>query len=65
MLITELVTTRKRYLTGKHIDEKTGLDIDLLTEILGDLDRFVNQTTNILETSEAPIDDLTTQDIER
>ncbi|MGQ9616601.1 MAG: tetratricopeptide repeat protein [Spirochaetota bacterium] len=50
---------------SKNIDENTGLDIDLLTEILGDLDRFVNQTTNILETSEAPIDDLTTQDIER
>jgi len=51
--------------SSKKIDEKTGLDIDLLGEVLSDLDKFVNQTTNILETSEAPIDDLTTQEIER
>lgn len=49
----------------KNIDEKTGLDRDLLSEVLGDLNRIVNRTTNVLETSEAPIDDLTTQEIER
>jgi len=49
----------------KEIDKKTGLDLDLLTEIISDLNSMVNKTENVLENSEKPIDDLSSEDIER
>jgi tetratricopeptide (TPR) repeat protein len=48
-----------------NIDEKTGLDIDLLNEVLSDLNQFVNRTENIMEVSEEPVDDLSIEEIER
>jgi len=48
-----------------NIDEKTGLDLDLLNELLSDLDDLVNNTENIMEMSENPVDDLSVEDIER
>jgi tetratricopeptide (TPR) repeat protein len=47
------------------IDEKTGLDVDLLGDVMTDLEELINKTENIMETSEKPIDDLTSEDIER
>jgi len=49
----------------KNVDEKTGLDRDLLNDVLSNLDKLVNSTENILETSEKPVDDLSVEDIER
>ncbi len=47
------------------IDEKTGLDIDLLSDVMSDLEKLINQTENVMEISEKPIDDLSIEDIER
>jgi tetratricopeptide (TPR) repeat protein len=47
------------------IDEKTGLDEDLLNDVLKDLNGLINKTKNVLETSEKPIDDLSSEEIER
>lgn len=49
----------------KQIDEKTGLDIDLFNETLRELDRLVQSTENVLEQSEKPVDDLSSEEIER
>ena len=49
----------------RNIDEKTGLDLELLNEVMGDLDKMVNNTENIMEKSEKPVDDLTIEEIER
>jgi len=51
--------------SDKNADEKTGIDSDLLKDLLSDLDKLVNSTENILETSEKPVDDLSVEDIER
>jgi len=51
--------------SDKNVDEKTGLDRDLLNDVLSDLDKLVNSTENILETSEKPVDDLSVEGIER
>jgi tetratricopeptide (TPR) repeat protein len=48
-----------------NINGATGLDMDLLNEVIGDLEELVNQTENVMEISEQPIDDLTSEDIER
>ena len=50
---------------SSNIDETTGLDADLMNEVMGDLDRLVNSTENIMEVSEKPVDDLSIEDIER
>jgi tetratricopeptide (TPR) repeat protein len=50
---------------SSNIDEETGLDIDLLNEVLSDLNQFVNRTQNIMEVSEQPVDDLSIEEIER
>jgi len=42
-----------------------GLDEDLLGDVLGDLEDLINRTENIMEMSEKPIDDLSSEDIER
>ena len=47
------------------VNEKTGLDKELLEDVLADLNGLINQTTNVLEISEEPIDDLTSEEIER
>jgi tetratricopeptide (TPR) repeat protein len=49
----------------ENVDEATGLDLDLLDEVMSDLDRLTNSTENILEVSEKPVDDLSIEDIER
>ncbi len=49
----------------RNIDEKTGLDLDLLNEVIGDLGSMVNNTANIMEQSEKAVDDLTIEGIER
>ncbi len=49
----------------KEINEKTGLDKDLMDEVMGELDKLINRTENVLETSEEAIDDLSIQEIER
>jgi len=49
----------------KNADKKTGIDSDLLKDVLSDLDKLVNSTENIMETSEKPVDDLSVEDIER
>ncbi|UCB44516.1 MAG: tetratricopeptide repeat protein [Spirochaetota bacterium] len=46
-------------------DKETGLDEDLLEDVLKDLNGLLNRTRNVLETSEKPIDDLTSEGIER
>ncbi len=51
--------------SDKNVDEKTGIDPDLLNDVLSDLDKLVNSTENILETSEKPVDDLSVEGIER
>ena len=43
----------------------TGLDSDLLGDVLEDLEGLINRTENLLETSEKPIDDLSSEEIER
>jgi tetratricopeptide (TPR) repeat protein len=48
-----------------NVDETTGLDVDLLNEVMSDLDRLTNSTENIMEMSEKPVDDLSIEDIER
>jgi len=55
----------KPKLPEKEIDKKTGLDLDLLNEIIGDLESVIDSTENVLENSEKPIDDLSSEDIER
>lgn len=55
----------KPVLEKKAVDQKTGLDVDLLNEVIGDLDKMINGTKNIMETSEKPVDDLTIQEIEK
>jgi len=48
------------------INEKTGLlDEDLLGDILSDLEELIKRTENVMEISEAPIDDLSSEEIER
>jgi tetratricopeptide (TPR) repeat protein len=51
--------------TPSNVDETTGLDVDLLNEVMSDLDRLTNSTENIMEMSEKPVDDLSIEDIER
>ena len=46
-------------------DETTGLDADLMNEVMSDLDRLTNSTENVMEMSEKPVDDLSIEDIER
>jgi len=48
-----------------NVDETTGLDADLLSEVMSDLDRLTNSTENVMEMSEKPVDDLSIEDIER
>ena len=56
----------ERSTKGKEgIDEETGLDEALLEDVLKDLNGLINRTKNVLETSEKPIDDLTSEEIER
>ncbi len=50
---------------SSNIDEETGLDTDLLNEVISDLNQFVNRTQNIMEVSEEPEDDLSIEEIER
>lgn len=40
-------------------------DIDLLSDVMNDLEKLINQTENVMEISEKPIDDLSSEDIER
>ncbi len=40
-------------------------DEDLLGDVLSDLEELISRTENVMELSEAPIDDLTSEDIER
>jgi len=47
------------------IDRATGLDSDLLGDVLEDLEGLINRTENLLETSEKAIDDLSSEEIER
>lgn len=47
------------------IDSETGLDTDLLGDVLKDLEGLINRTENVLETSEEAVDDLTREEIER
>ena len=49
----------------KGVDSATGLETDLLSDVLEDLEGLINRTENLLETSEKPVDDLTSEDIER
>ena len=49
----------------KGIDSKTGLETDLLGDVLKDLEGLINRTENVLETSEDAVDDLTREEIER
>jgi len=51
--------------TPSNIDETTGLDQDLMDEVMSDLDRLLNSTENIMEKSEKPVDDLSIEGIER
>jgi tetratricopeptide (TPR) repeat protein len=48
-----------------NVDEATGLDVDLLNEVMSDLDRLTNSTENVMELSEKPVDDLSIEEIER
>jgi tetratricopeptide (TPR) repeat protein len=48
-----------------NINGATGLDMDLLNDVLSDLEEIANQTENVMEISEKPIDDLTSEEIER
>jgi len=41
------------------------LDEELLSDVLGDLEDLINRTENVMEMSEEPIDDLSSEDIER
>jgi tetratricopeptide (TPR) repeat protein len=45
--------------------DKNELDTALMDEVLGDLEELINRTENVMETSEAPIDDLSKEEIER
>ena len=45
--------------------DKNELDAALMDEVLGDLEELINRTENVMETSEAPIDDLSQEEIER
>jgi len=47
------------------LDEKTGLDIDLLSEVLGDLEEIINETENVLESSAKPQDDLSIEELDK
>ncbi|RKX91595.1 MAG: hypothetical protein DRP84_11360, partial [Spirochaetes bacterium] len=38
---------------------------NLLNDIMGDLNQIIKQTENVMETSEEPINDLSSEDIER
>jgi len=51
--------------TDDNINGATGLDMDLLNDVLSDLEEIANQTENVMEVSEKPIDDLTSEGIER
>jgi tetratricopeptide (TPR) repeat protein len=59
------------YLKGELVaaaDEQTAqrkLEEDLLSEVLSDLEELINRTENVMESSEAPIDDLRSEEIER
>jgi tetratricopeptide (TPR) repeat protein len=46
-------------------EEKKGIDEELLSDVLSDLEELINRTENVMETSEAPIDDLRSEEIER
>lgn len=45
--------------------DKEELEKALLADVLSDLEELINRTENVMETSEAPIDDLTKEEIER
>jgi tetratricopeptide (TPR) repeat protein len=49
----------------RGIDAETGLDVDLLGDVLEDLEGLINRTENLLETSEKAVDDLSIEEIER
>jgi len=46
-------------------DEKTGLEPDLLKDVMSDLEKIINRTENVLEKSARPQDDLSMEEIER
>ena len=47
-------------------DSETGdINEDLLDDVLSDLEELISRTENVMEVSEAPIDDLTSEGIER
>jgi hypothetical protein len=49
-------------LTGSKDKE---FDEDLMNDVLGDLEDLINRTENVMEMSEKPIDDLSSEGIER
>ncbi len=51
--------------TEDNVNGATGLDLDLLNDVLSNLEEIINQTENVMEISEKPIDDLTSEEIER
>ncbi|KPJ88479.1 MAG: hypothetical protein AMS17_05290 [Spirochaetes bacterium DG_61] len=59
------------YLKGELVaatDSQTAqpeLEEELLSEVLSDLEELISRTENVMETSEAPIDDLRSEEIER
>lgn len=46
-------------------DTSTELEEDLLKDVISDLEELINRTENVMEMSEAPVDDLTSEEIER
>jgi tetratricopeptide (TPR) repeat protein len=55
----------RRSAEQQGIDAETGLDVDLLGDVLEDLEGLINRTENLLEMSEKPVDDLSSEEIER
>jgi len=49
----------------EKVDEKTGLEVDLLKDVMSDLEKLINRTENVMENSAKPQDDLSMEDIER
>lgn len=48
-----------------QIDEKTGLDVNLLNDVIGDLEEIVNETENVLENSAKPQNDLSIEELDK
>ncbi len=61
----QVLNENKEETNNNSNKQKAETDTNLLNEVIGDLNQIIKNTENIMETSEKPINDLSSEDIER